>query len=203
MKRSHRALLATALLASIAVPVAAAQMGPADSYNFLKAVRARDASDAETALVGSNFRVINARDPNSGETALHILARGRDFTWLSYLLRRGARPNEQSNDGSTPLGLVASIGWIEGAEQLIARGADVNLANNRGETPLILAVHGRNAPMVELLVQRGADPNRTDSIAGYSALDYARRDSRNPEMVRLLEAAPQQEAPEVYGPSPN
>ena len=94
-----------------------------------------------------------------GEGALHILVRGRDYTWLSFMLSRGARPDLQSNDGTTPLGLSAQLGWREGAELLLGRGADVNLANNRGETPLILAVQRRDLPMVRLLLGQRADPD--------------------------------------------
>ena len=40
---------------------------------------------------------------------------------------------------------------------------------------------------------------RTDSIAGYSALDYARRDQRADAILKLLEAPPKA-AKEMIGP---
>jgi hypothetical protein len=42
--------------------------------------------------------------------------------------------------------------------------------------------------MVRLLLSAGADPKRSDSAAGYSALDYARQDARSAPIARLLEA---------------
>lgn len=192
-KTKRRALLA-AMLAVVAVP-AFAQFS--ESYNFLKAVRDRDGAKVEEIVDNPSSTAINARDRGSGEGALHILVRGRDLNWLAFLLGRGARPDLADNQGNTPLILAAQIGWIEGAEQLIARRANVNVSNGRGETPLILAVQRRDLAMVRLLVGRGADPDRPDS-AGYSALDYARRDNRAGPVRRLLEAA----RPPAHAPGP-
>lgn len=175
-----------AALAIAAAPVAAQSFS--EGYTFLKGVRERDAATVQGMVTNRpNPAVINARDASNGEGALHILVRGRDLTWLSFLLARGARADLQSNDGTTPLVLAAQIGWVEGAEQLLARGADPNLANSRGETPLIFAVQRRDLPMVRLLVSQRADPDQTDNVAGYSALDYARQDNRAAPILRELE----------------
>ena len=157
-----------------------------ESYTFLKGVRERDAATVQAMASRPNNAVLNARD-SSGEGALHILVRGRDLTWLSFLLARGARPDLQTNDGTTPLILAAQFGWREGADQLLARGANPNLGNSRGETPLIFAVQRRDLAMVRLLISRRADPNQTDNVAGYSALDYARQDRRAAAILRELE----------------
>ena len=185
-----------ALLAVVAVP-AFAQFS--ESYNFLKAVRERDGAKVQTIVANPSSTAINARDTRSGEGALHMLVRGRDYSWLIFLLGNGARPDIQDDEGNTPLIMAAQIGWVEGAEQLLARRANVNLPNGRGETPLILAVQRRDIAMVRLLLRQGADPNRTDSLAGYSALDYARRDSRAVPILRLLEA-PRTTPQRSYGP---
>lgn len=189
MARFNMRLLAAALVALVTVP-AFAQFGFSESYAFLKAVRERDGAKVTAAVSNPSSTVINTRDSGSGEGALHILVRGRDFTWLAYLLGRGARPDIQNNEGATPLLLAAQIGWREGAEQLLARRANPNLANSRGETPLILAVQRRDPAMVRLLLGQGADPNQTDILQGYSALDYARQDRRASQILRLLEEAP-------------
>ena len=177
----HALAAAAALLA---VPAAAQTYS--ESYNFLKGVRERDAAAVQAIAARPNPAVLNARD-GSGEGALHILVRGRDLTWLSFLIARGARPDLQDNQGNTPLSLAAQLGWVEGAERLLARGANPNLANNRGETPLIFAVQRRDLSMVRVLMRGRADPNQTDNVAGYSALDYARQDSRAAAILRELE----------------
>ncbi len=198
VSRNKRLGLAAAILAAAAMP-AFAQFS--ETYNFLKGVRERDAAKVTSIVANPSSTAINARDTDSGEGALHILARGRDASWLAFLLSRGARPDIQDNDGNTPLAIAAQIGWVEGAEQLIARGANVNQPNNRGETPLILAVQRRDLQMVRLLVGNGADPNRSDSVAGYSALDYARQDKRAAAILKLLEAPPAP-AKQIAGPKP-
>ncbi|HET9427582.1 MAG TPA: ankyrin repeat domain-containing protein [Allosphingosinicella sp.] len=186
MTRFHVRLLAVALVASVAGP-AFAQIGYSDGYEFLKAVRARDGAKVMEAVGNPAFNP-NHRESGTGDGALHILVRGRDLTWLRYLLGHGARPDLQNNEGTTPLLLAAQIGWVPGAEVLLARSANPNLGNNRGETPLILAVQGRHLPMVRLLLSNRADPNRSDSLQGYSAIDYARQDPRSAQILRELEA---------------
>ncbi len=187
MKRFNMRILAPALIAVVAVP-AVAQVSFSDGYTFLKAIRERDGNKVNEMINGPGASIINHRDTTTGDGALHILVRGRDLTWLNVLLRRGARPDMQNDEGVTPLQLAAQIGWLAGAEQLLARGANPNLANARGETPLILAVQGRYLPIVRLLLARRADPNRSDSLQGYSAIDYARRDPRAAQILRELEA---------------
>lgn len=171
-----------------------------DSYTFLKAIRERDGAKAQTLLSAPGSTVINTRSRGDGEAALHLLVRDRDLTWLNFLLARGARPDIQNNQGDTPLTLAAQLGWIDGAQVLLARRASVDLPNGRGETPLILAVQKRDLNMVRLLLDKGANPKRTDSVAGYSAIDYARRDTRSAAILKLLEA-PQAPARQVYGPT--
>ena len=176
---------------------AAAQFS--ESYNFLKAVRERDGEKVAEIVANPSSTAINTREHGSGEGALHLLVRGRDLTWLNYLLSRGARPDLQDNQGNTPLHLAAGIGWAEGAQILLARRANVNLPNGRGETALILAVQRRDLALTRLLMSAGADPRRTDSVAGYSALDYARRDNRSAAILRILEAPRQTQ--QTVGPT--
>ena len=52
-----------------------------------------------------------------------------------------------------------------------------------GETALIVAVQQRQPRCVKLLLRSGANPDKTDHAAGYSARDYAKRDTRNREML--------------------
>jgi uncharacterized protein len=186
MRRTNLHALAAAALALLAMP-AIAQMNFSESFRFLKGVRERDGEAVQALVASPNPAVINAREQSTGEGALHILVRGRDLNWLGFLLARGARPDLQSNDGTTPLILAAQLGWVPGAEQLLARRANPNLGNSRGETPLILAVQRRDLAMVRLLISQRADPNQADNVAGYSALDYARQDARAAAILRELE----------------
>jgi uncharacterized protein len=185
MAKTKLLKLWTAAAALVAMPALAQSFS--DGFTFLKAVRERDGATAQRILSNPSSTAVNTRDSGSGEGALHILVRGRDSDWLSFMLARGARPDGQSNDGTTPLILAAQLGWSEGAEQLLARGASPNLGNRRGETPLIFAVQRRDLQMVRLLLARRADPNQTDNVSGNSPIDYARQDSRAAAILRELE----------------
>lgn len=188
------AIAAVMSLGLLAAPLAAQTFS--EGYTFLKAVKERDGATVERVLANPGTTVLNTRDSSSGEGALHAVARGRDLNWLTFLLGKGARPDIQNKEGATPLAIAAQLGWVEGAALLLRMRASVDLPNNRGETPLIFAVQNRDAAMVRLLLGKGANPKRTDSAAGYSALDYARRDSRAAAILKLLEAptAPRREA---------
>ena len=185
MSRINRLGLTAFVLALIATPLVAQSFS--EGFTFLKAVRARDGAAAERILSNPASTAVNARDPATGEGALHILVRGRDLTWLGYMLSKGARPDSQSNDGTTPLILCAQLSWVDGATQLLARRANPNLANRSGETPLIVAVQRRDIQMVRLLLGQRADPNQTDNLSGNSAIDYARQDPRAAAILRELE----------------
>jgi ankyrin repeat protein len=199
MDRTNGLRLAFAALALIAAPLAA--QGFSEGYTFLKAVRERDGATAERILANPSSTAVNARDSGNGEGALHILVRGRDLTWLSFMLSRGARPDAQDNAGATPLVLAAQIGWADGAQALLARRANPNLGNRRGETPLIFAVQTRDVAMVRLLLAARANPNQADHVAGNSALDYARQDSRAGQILRLLEQSATPRPAGAVGPT--
>jgi uncharacterized protein len=201
MSRTNRLGLAATILALAAVPLAA--QGFSDGYLFLKGVRERDGATVQRIVSDPSSTAVNARDSATGEGALHILVRGRDLTWLAFLLSRGARPDAASNDGTTPLILSARLGWSEGAEQLLARGANPNLGNRRGDTPLIAAVQSRDLQMVRLLLSARADPTQTDNSSGNSALDYARQDPRAAAILRELEQVANRARQPAAGPSPH
>jgi hypothetical protein len=186
VKAFGRAFAASVILVAAAVPAGAQQYS--EGYTFIKAVKDRDATKVTTMVAVPGTTVINAKDQDSGEAALHILTRARDYTWLSFMLGKRANPNIQNRVGDTPLSLAAQIGWSEGADLILAHGANVDLANSRGETPLIMAVHTRDIAMVRLLLSYGANPTKTDHTAGMSALDYARQDNRAVPILRLLES---------------
>jgi len=180
-------LLAAAGLAVVAVPAQAQNFS--DAYNFIKAVKDRDGDKATELLNKPGTIVANTKEPGTGEAALHILTRGRDMTWISFLLSKGARPDIQNRQGNTPLMLAVQIGWLEGAEAFVESGATVDLANDHGETPLIIAVQNRDVPMVRFLLAHGANPKHTDSVIGFSAVDYAKRDGRSPGILTMLQDA--------------
>ena len=196
--KGFKRLFAAAAALLLAAPAAAQNFS--DSYTFMKAVKDRDGSKVTGLIAEPGSVVLNTRDRSSGETALHLVVRDRDYNWTAFLLQKGARPDVLDKSGNSPLSLAAQLGWVEGAQLLVAGRAAVDFANTKGETPLILAVHRRDLPMVRLLLSLGADPHRTDRIAGLSAIDYAKRDPRAATVLRLLET-PRAPARAASGPT--
>lgn len=193
--------LALALaLVSAAIGAAPAAAQQSEAYRFIKAIKEGDAVTVQSiASAPTGSITINAKDGDSGDGALHLLVRERNRTWIAFLLGKGARPDLQNEEGFSPLALAAQLGWYEGADLLLSRRAEVDLANDRGETPLILAVQRRDVPLVRLLLSKGADPKKTDRVAGYSAIDYARRDARSAAILKALETPPAPKK-EAFGP---
>ena len=158
-----------------------------DSFNFLKSVRDRDGNKATEIISKPGNVIIDTRDPQSGETALHIVARARDIGWMSFLLSRNAKTDMRDENGDTALMITAQIGFIEGAQMLLKRRANVDLSNASGETPLIRAVQNRDSTMVRALLLAGANPDKTDTGAGLSARDYATRDRRSTSILKIID----------------
>jgi ankyrin repeat protein len=188
----------TALALAAAAPAAAQDYS--NSYTFIKAIKDRNGAKVESLLAAPGSTVSGAKEQGTGNGALHIVTLDRDVNWLGFLIGKGMKVDARNSQGNSALSLAAQLGWVEGAQLLLRYSAAVDHANNRGETPLILAVQNRDLAMVRLLLARGADPKRTDSVAGYSALDYAKRDGRAAAIVKLLEA-PRAANKKMQGPT--
>ncbi len=180
---------AAAALMLAAAPASAQQFS--DSYNFLKAVREADGAKVNKFLQDKTLRIVNAKDRSTGEGAIHIVTRRSDALYLRVLLQQDdINANLQDGRGNTALIIAAERGWIDGLGILIKYKANVNLANAAGETPLIRAVQVHNVEAVRQLINAGADPDRTDNVTGKSARDYARDETRYPQIAKLLADAP-------------
>ena len=184
--------LATLFLALVAA--AGLLHGPAQAqfrggYAFLQAVENRDGTKATEALK-DDATLINTRNADTGETALAIVAKRRDATWLRFLLAKDADPAIADRQGMTPLMHAALLNFTDGAQELLNAKAPVDQTNRRGETALILAVQTKNVAMVRLLVRSRANPDKADHVTGMSARDYAKRDDRTGQLIAILDAKP-------------
>lgn len=177
--------LALAAIIATTPTLAVAQFS--ESYYFLKAARDRDGAKATEILGKPGSVIVDTRDRSTGETALHIVTRGRDLSWMNFLLSRGANVDLRDKGGESPLLAAAQIGFVEGAQALVKYRANVNLANSGGETPLHRAVQRRDAAMVRFLMQSGANPSRADTLAGLSPRDYAARDPRAAAILKIID----------------
>jgi ankyrin repeat protein len=181
--RNLAAFLTMFAALSLAAP-AAAQFS--DRYNFFKAVKDGDVLKVKSLIDQPGSTLIDMRESESGEMALHIVTRRRDVPWMNFLIANGASVNVRDKDGNTPLHTASQLGFIDGIQTLVRRKADVNAVNGRGESPLVVAVQQRNAMVVRELLNAGANPDLADHVAGMSARDYADRDRRAAAIVRMF-----------------
>ena len=194
-----RTIFVSAVALLVAAAPAAAQLNENDGATLVKALRDGDGSKAYALVQGNGTNVVNYRGPD-GEAPLHVATRLRNGNWVGFLLANKADPNIGDKEGDTPLIISARMGYGDGASRLIRSRADVNRVNRRGESALIVAVNQRQPAIVKMLLEAGADPDKRDFGAGYSAREYAKRDSRMPELIRLIETVERPKA-KIAGPT--
>lgn len=193
--------LAVLLVLGLAAPApVAAQFS--DSYKFLEAVKKKEGDKVTDMLAEGGSSLINTRDLTSGESALHVVTKRRDMTWMQFLIGKGANVNIRDSQGETPLVEASNLGFVDGVELLLTFGARVDESSNTGETPLINAVLNRNIEMMRVLLKAGANPDRADN-SGRSARDYARLSTNASTLLGEIEAnakAKGNNAAKTYGP---
>ncbi|HKC02256.1 MAG TPA: ankyrin repeat domain-containing protein [Sphingomicrobium sp.] len=181
-----RIAIAGLSLAVAATPGLAQILGD-DGIQFVDAVRKKDGDKLMEGIRKNGPGIVNAKDMR-GDTALIVAITDRSEEYTAYLLNQGADPNLPGKGGDTPLIAAARVGYQDAAEWLLGQGAKVDGANRMGETPLIIAVQQRQVALVKVLLAAGANPDKSDSAAGLSARDYAKRDGRSREIIQAIEA---------------
>ncbi len=178
-------VLAAASLATFAAPAVAQLNDP--GLDFVQAVKNRDGDKALQLLNDHPTGLVNRRDGDDNTPLILTIAR-RDSEWTAYLLNKGADPNLAGKAGDTPLIVASRIGFADAVDWLLGLGAKVDATNRMGETALITAVQQRQTPIVKLLLAAGADPDKSDAAAGYSARQYAERDTRARDILQMINA---------------
>lgn len=181
-----RVVLALIFTAAVTAAPASGQITGSDGEAFIAAMKEGNGSKALELVEKPGSTVVNYRS-SDGNTGLHLAIRNRNPNWVGFLLARDADPNIGDKNGDTPLMLAARLGFVEGIARLLMYGARVDQTNRLGELPLGVAVQGRQASIVKMLLEAGADPDKADHAAGYTARDYAKRDSRSTEILQLIE----------------
>ena len=184
MKAARTHLMIAALAVTLASG-AAAQSRP-DSETFLEAIEEQRNNDVIDLVTRKGSAVINSRG-YSGATPLTVAMRKRATLYVNYLLQNGADPDLADKNGETALMIAARVGFLEGIGAMIAATAAIDATNRQGETALIVAVQNRHVQAVKRLLEAGASSSRTDSASGLSARDYAVRDRRSSDILKLID----------------
>mmetsp|Transcript_26385 Transcript_26385/g.50122 ORF Transcript_26385/g.50122 Transcript_26385/m.50122 type:complete len:236 (-) Transcript_26385:133-840(-) len=115
----------------------------------------------------------------------------RELGMVLVLLKGGANPNLELEDGSRLLHRAAAQGRLQCAGELLNSGALPSFADWRGDTPLHVATKAtlvNSEPhMVQLLLDHDADPNAPGEGAN-TPLHYAARGGCHSIVAALLEA---------------
>lgn len=85
-----------------------------------------------------------------------------DLNAMKYLLKKGANPNIQDNDGMTPLHYAVLDSKTEMVQILMQKNANPNIQNNEGATPFHYACKlytAENSEILRIFLLNGADPN--------------------------------------------
>ncbi len=196
VKAMMRLWMALAAMLLIAQP-AAAQFS--DGYNFIKAVKDKDAAKVKELAEKPGTTVVNVRDADSGESGLHIVTKRGDAGWVGFLLQFGANPNVRDREGNTPLILAAIGRWTDGVRIFTTIKAQVDVQNRLGETALLKAVQNRDSFMVKQLLDAGANPDISDN-SGRTPRSFAEGDPRGAAITKMFAEQPVRKPLRAQGP---
>lgn len=178
-------IVAAVLCTGIASP-AVAQMTNA-GRDFVEAVRTGDGGKMVKLITENPKGIVDSRAWD-GQTPLVLAIAKRDSEFTAYLLNNRANPNLAGAKGEYPIIAAGRVGFDEAIQWLVGLGAKVDAVNRAGETALITAVQGHHLDAVAALLKAGADPDKADAVAGFSARDYAKRDPRARDVLKMIEA---------------
>ena len=106
-------------------------------------------------------------------TSVHSAVRGGQEAVVQELLRLGASPSEQDEDGDSPLHVAVCLGHGGILSLLLREGGAVDALDEEGRSALHLASEDGSLDLVQRLVSFGADLSLRYGDDCYSALDLA------------------------------
>lgn len=123
--------------------------------------------------VGNTRDLINFRQAEDHETALHGAIKSGDSEIVEYLLNHGAEVNCPNRETGSALYLASSEGALGIVQQLLEKQADPNLLGGQQVTALTAAVESTSLDVVQLLVENGAELNPSVEYGNGNALGTA------------------------------
>ncbi|MEM3373403.1 MAG: ankyrin repeat domain-containing protein [Candidatus Anstonellales archaeon] len=141
-------------------------------------------SEITCHLIENEKMNVNSLVYSLGLTPLMLAARINDLETINYLIKLGARVNQQDFNGMNSLHHAVLKNNLEAVELLLNNNADVNAKTLILLTPLHIASVVGNLEIVKLLLKYGADISATD-IFNRTPLELA-INSVNADIARYL-----------------
>ena len=91
-----------------------------------------------------------------GSTPLMIAAYNDKLQAVKYLLKQGANPSLQNDNGWNVLHYASQKGNVAIMEEILSHEVEIESKNNSGETPLMLAQTYGKSEIVAYLLSKGA-----------------------------------------------
>ena len=99
-----------------------------------------------------------------GDTPLMIAADYDKLQAVKYLLKQGADPSLQNNNGWNVLHYASRSGNVVIMEEILSHGGDIVSRNNSGQTPLMLAQRFGKSEAVGYLLSKGAKSSQRSPL---------------------------------------
>jgi len=124
----------TGAAAAPSVPAAKGASMPIDDPDTVKTIHSacRWNKLAEVGKMLTSPAHANAKDPNNGNTCLHIASQNGHFDLVKMLVEAGADVNNQNGGGQTALHMVVSYDIDDVKNYLLSKGADGSIKNEDG-----------------------------------------------------------------------
>ncbi|KFD57918.1 hypothetical protein M514_01151 [Trichuris suis] len=139
---------------------------------FIAACEEGNAAACKELLVRCKEEQLNATNPATGNSPLHIACLNRNVELLRLLVEQSPNSNPKNLEGQTPLHIAASTGEEQLLRLLYKLKPDPNTGDKDGSTLMhIAASHGHDETALALL-KRGVPlfmPNRNGGLALHSA----------------------------------
>jgi ankyrin repeat protein len=97
---------------------------------------------------------LNLDPQESANTALRIASRAGQLDGMEYALKRGAKVDGQSIEGTTALMYAAQGCYTDALSRLLTLEANINIRDKKNRTALMLAIRGSCLPVVRILLTR-------------------------------------------------
>jgi len=158
-------------------------------YKLLHSVRHDNRTEIESLIENGIPSLINYREPQDGDSALHLAAVDDKSELVNYLISIKAFPDVQDFKGRTPLMIAAKCGHHKTVEMLAKNRADMLLRDVDGNdviTYCLTSPTRRHRRCLDIVLSHGADANTTSQSFHPSLVIACEKSIEGQDMCLML-----------------